>query len=58
MTKKEKTLQEGDTVRQSLLMLRNELLNRDHVCLNEVIMKINSCLFSQYPVNYTKPKEV
>jgi len=48
-------LQDGDLVITSLLALRNELIQKREsddykIPLNEVIMKINSCLYSKYPV--------
>lgn len=55
MTKtKTKTLQDGELVKTSLIALRNEYLQMSDriydIPLSEVIMKINSCLFSRYPV--------
>lgn len=44
-----KTLQDGAKVINSLRNLREELERRDQVSANEMIMKINSCLFSEYP---------
>jgi hypothetical protein len=53
---KTKLLQDGELVKTSLIALRNELLDKSDggrydIPLNEVIMKINSCLFSTYPVH-------
>ena len=53
---KTKTLQDGAVVQTSLIALRNEFISRSDkgeydIPLNEVIMKINSCLFSKYPVS-------
>ena len=52
---KTKTLQDGELVKTSLIALRDELIQKSDsgrydIPLNEVIMKINSCLFSKYPV--------
>ena len=50
-----KKLQNSDTVLQSLLNLKDELVKRaashpdDHVSL-EILTKINSCLFDRYPI--------
>jgi hypothetical protein len=51
---KTKLLQDGELVKTSLIALRNELHEKSDggrydIPLNEVIMKINSCLFSKYP---------
>jgi hypothetical protein len=52
---KTKTLQDGELVKTSLIALRDEFIQKSgngryDIPLNEVIMKINSCLFSKYPV--------
>lgn len=51
-----KTLQQSDKIVQSLMELKEELSERmsyDHN-VREIVFKINSCLFDQYPVHGQK----
>ena len=50
---KRKAFSPPNTVLTSLLALREELLQRDDPRDNEIITKINSCLFSKYPLRWT-----
>ena len=48
-----KQLQQSNKIVQSLMELRDELAERtsyDHT-VREIVFKINSCLFDQYPVH-------
>lgn len=51
MPKTTKPLQPAETVIKSLISLRDELAMRggDEVATQEVVFKINSCLFATYP---------
>jgi hypothetical protein len=55
-----KVLQPSDTIVTSLIELRDELSEKYRttlgVSLDEVVMKINSCLYRTYP-SYQKAKE-
>lgn len=46
---KPKKLQPKADIVESLLYLREELMQRTDTTSREVVFKINSCLFSKYP---------
>lgn len=58
MEQKSKTKQPDAQIIKSLENLKEELLGRDSclVC-RELLFKINSCLFSEYPVNFSKGRK-
>ena len=44
-----KPVQPAEKVVESLMNLREELLGQDDLKSREIVFKINSCLFSEYP---------
>lgn len=48
-----KTLQQSNKIVQSLMELKEELYKRTSYdpTVREIVFKINSCLFDQYPVH-------
>jgi len=53
-TQRVKELQERDQIVESLINLREELSKNSDTRSREIMFKINSCLFSEYPHKYSK----
>lgn len=53
-----KEIQNGNKVVKSLLALKDELENNHRGGeIREILFKINSCLYSEYPITGTYPEE-
>ena len=44
-----KEFADRETMSQSILALRNELIKQSNTKSREIVFKLNSCLFSNYP---------